>query len=396
MKAALAVGVRLGPAALLARGVLTLLIGAILALLLLVLYARSLLPADLPSAVTLEPLFSTDGARGSVTTKSGLAVYADRRGIAQARLRLPDAYIRYPFLALSLAERSAVKQLSVYAGEPGSAGGSLETMVAPLPRRSVIFLGARPDWQAGSQELHLLFRTEPGSRVIVEFVQLQQLSPMVALGHFAWAWNQTGFWSSSSPNFFRAAPGTPVFLRPVAVAGCLLLLGTLGMFLLDRVSRVAVVSRRGMAVAFLLLWMFLDLRWQRELLANVAQSRELYWNKAEEQKQLAGPEQNLVRFAQQINQVLETNDESRVFVSSSVEFLGMRMAYYLLPYNVFWERGAPLLGPEYFRPGDFIVLLQPSEMRLGSGEQLLVYPDGRELAVRPLISGGAVLLLRVI
>jgi hypothetical protein len=41
--------------------------------------------------------------------------------------------------------------------------------------------------------------------------------------------------------------------------------------------------------------------------------------------------------------------------------MGMRGAYYLYPYNVYWSMHSPEMPPFYFlRSGDYIVLIKPT------------------------------------
>lgn len=375
-------------------GLLTLILGIVIAIALLQVYSFAIFPSELPPSVELEPLLAADGASRTVMTEAGLAVYADGRGRGLARLRLPEHYLRYPFLQISLKGRSIVDGIALRTATEGATPRLLFALQAPR-QQNILFLWVSEAWQGGAQELRVDLRLPPGSRIILEPIQLRQLSPLVALRHVFYSLTQSSPWSQASPNFYRASQSSPFFLKPAFFTACIFMAGCVAMIFLSRLCGWMLSPTRGAVVAMLVLWTVLDLRWQWELLNNVQQTMAVYWGKDERQKQLAGPERNLVLAAEEIRSVLTTESEPRIFVSSSIEFLGMRMAYYLFPYNVFWERDEPLRGPSYFQKDDFIVLLQPSEMRMNTATNELLFPDDSTLPVIPVFGRGSVALFQV-
>ena len=102
----------------------------------------------------------------------------------------------------------------------------------------------------------------------------------------------------------------------------------------------------------------------------------------------------LAGFAAQIKSRFPDQPQ-RVFVASKGDFWGMKMAYYLYPANVYWNREGPELPPpDKLRAGDFIVLVDETETRFDRRGNFLIYNDDR-LPVQRLLDDQAGTLFRV-
>ena len=149
---------------------------------------------------------------------------------------------------------------------------------------------------------------------------------------------------------------------------------------------------RVVAAIFLTCWISLDLIWQGRLLRQLGATYETFYGK---DKLSVGPDAKLVEFIVEIKQELEP-ENSRVFVSSTDDYLGMRGAYYLYPRNVFWQRyGGELPHHKYFHSGDYIVLIQPTGIRFDPLTKKLLIPKRKSLSVEPVVSRRMGSLFRV-
>jgi hypothetical protein len=72
-------------------------------------------------------------------------------------------------------------------------------------------------------------------------------------------------------------------------------------------------------------------------------------------------------------------------VASSSDYLGMRANYYLYPMNVYWHRHeAALPAAKYIHSGDYIVLVNPTDVRFDRENHTLLSPGSGRVAARIL------------
>jgi hypothetical protein len=127
----------------------------------------------------------------------------------------------------------------------------------------------------------------------------------------------------------------------------------------------------------------------------VAHSYRTFAGKDTPEKLAVGPDHKLFNFISEVKQHLEPAD-ARVFVSSSDIYLGMRGAYYLLPFNAYWSLELPELPAEkYLRKGDYIVLISPTNILFYKKNGVLKTPwDGPQTA-ELIFSAGSGKLVRL-
>ncbi len=149
---------------------------------------------------------------------------------------------------------------------------------------------------------------------------------------------------------------------------------------------------------FLLIWMLacwlvLDLPWQWRLAGQVEATRARFAGVPAEERPGLTEDAALWAFAERARTLLPAG--SRVFVASSSDYAGMRMAYYLYPLNVYWRRGGPELpGSSRVRAGDYIVVVQPTQVRGAPEAGQLVLASGRWNA-RPLLEADGLVMFEV-
>jgi hypothetical protein len=136
---------------------------------------------------------------------------------------------------------------------------------------------------------------------------------------------------------------------------------------------------------FLIAWLTLDMVWQGKLLQQLFETRAQFSGKTMTEKLQSGGDGELYEFIEDAHSLIDSAN-ARVYVGSASEYQGMRGAYYLYPLNVFWQRHTQgLPGVEYLSRGDYLVILQPSELQFDKQKSILSLPDGSPLQVEALL-----------
>lgn len=189
------------------------------------------------------------------------------------------------------------------------------------------------------------------------------------------AWLAPQPWNQGSINVHGAGAQPGKRLTPVVLLGVLtLLLGLPGYWRW---------GSRFLLAWMLVAWLLLDLVWQRQLLWRGQDTREQFAGLPAADRPAQGDDSFFWAVSQKTKAQLPAAG-ARVFVASANDFVGMRMAYYLYPLNVYWRRGGPELpGPSQFRTGDYILLVEPTAVRPLSGGGRLRYA-GETWLVRPV------------
>ncbi|MDZ7784304.1 MAG: hypothetical protein U5K56_15650 [Halioglobus sp.] len=145
---------------------------------------------------------------------------------------------------------------------------------------------------------------------------------------------------------------------------------------------------------FLICWLLLDGFWQYRLLRQVADTHRQFAGKETTEKLAAGPDSRFYHLAQRAQQHVD-GEKSRVFVSSSDDYHGLRTAYYLYPHNPYYRvRGDELPHPEHLRTGDYILIVHPARTQFR--RQLgIVQTQWGHVPVDSLFSEDSGTLLRV-
>ena len=309
----------------------------------------------------------------------------------RALVTLPTPRVKssdYPFLHLAFA--NAPKNLSVLilwrtvqTGEEvfvyqirGNPGESLWLATRELK-----------DWTGDITSLGMVIQGQPGDEVIVTDVSVFPASLPHQLQAIYSDWTSFSPWDHSSINHHRGVRSAAAPFYPVPVMAAFLALSllayTLLLFLLRADTRF---DWRVVATIFLTGWISLDLIWQEKLLRQLAETYETFPDKDTRGKLAVGLDAELVEFVARVKGRLESPD-SRIFVSSTDDYLGMRGAYYLYPFNVFWQRHEPELPRgKYLRSGDYIVLVRPTEISFDPATKTLQTPENKALSVEPVIS----------
>jgi hypothetical protein len=256
--------------------------------------------------------------------------------------------------------------------------------------------GALTDWKGDITSLGMIILGQPEEGVVIEDVSVYPASLSAQLKAMYSDWTNFSPWNHSSINSHKGVSSAASFFYPVPVIATFLALSLLAYGLLLLLLRADTrFDWRVVATIFLTCWISLDLIWQGKLWRQLGVTYETFYGKDTQGKLTAGLDAELVELMTGVKGQLESTD-SRIFVSSTDDYLGMRGAYYLYPFNVFWKRHGPELPRgEYLRSGDYIVLVGPTQMSFDPVTSTLQTPQSRTLSVEPVISRRMGSLFRV-
>ena len=193
-------------------------------------------------------------------------------------------------------------------------------------------------------------------------------------------------WNSAAMNTYTGAFNITTFY-PTILAVAFLLLSILAYGLLLLLFRTKLKFNPAViALIFFGSWIILDMYWQNRLLHQLVDTHRQFTGKTTEEKLAVGPDAKMYKFVSQVRPLLRSPD-SRVFVTSTDNYTGMRAAYYFLPSNVYWSLyGPPLPAKKELRSGDYIVLMQPTLFTFDPVQNRVVAPKRQPLNVEPVFS----------
>jgi hypothetical protein len=250
-------------------------------------------------------------------------------------------------------------------------------------------------WEGKISNVALLVAGHPQDSVVIRDVSLfpSALSYQLKAIYSDWA----GYvpWTRSAMNSHSGVTKVASFY-PVPLTITAFFLSLLGYgLILTFVRSQRPFSWQVVGLIFLACWITLDLAWQNRLLHQSADTYSTFSGKNTQEKRLVGPDAKLYNFVAQAAQNVEA-DRSRIFVSSSDEYRGLRSAYYLYPLNVYWTLSEPELPhSRFFRSGDYVLLIKPTSVRFRRVRSQLIMPDGAHLDAELLLTAPAGSLVRV-
>ena len=236
----------------------------------------------------------------------------------------------------------------------------------------------------------------PGNKIALTKVELLPAGLVYQLKTIYSNWTTFSAWRASSVNVYKGGGGTASSLLPVPVIATLMVLSLLFYALLLLVFQANLRFNWSVsAIIILICWLSLDLLWQGRLLRQIAETRVEFSNKTTQEQLAVGPDAELVEFITEVKQRLASAD-ARIFVNSASDYLGMRGAYYLYPRNVYWKRKkSGLPRRKYLHSGDYIVLIEPTDIRFDPSTAMLTTPKNQFVRVDRILSLGAGSLFEV-
>lgn len=331
-----------------------------------------------------------DALRVGAVGNDGNAMQALRVGSIHAR---DWPILRYRFdgfprtLELSLVFRRADAPDNVQAITvpwPGTGWKTVDLRRLPAWRGDIVELGFAE--YATAQLVPPSIAFQPFA---FERVGLASPSWRGGLAELATAWFAYVPWALSSVSALmpdRATLGTASPI-PTLVAGVLLSLLVAAPIL--RWPRRRLLCAAG--IAALALWIFLDLRWLRDLHARHALTEQLYAGKSWDERERLQPDQDLAFMASQVRDWLAAQPTSqRILVAADNNYAFLRLIYLLLPHNVALLQltaGAPL-------PPDSLILLYASTQWHYDAARGAIVGGGRVYPADPVFDSGLLHVFR--
>ncbi|MEZ5569983.1 MAG: hypothetical protein R3E54_16875 [Halioglobus sp.] len=290
---------------------------------------------------------------------------ANDQGILWLRFPLDDnAASVYRYLHLSM-KRHPLDMKTTLVWKRTDTEEVHSELLETLPRESLwIHLGENPGWDASVDSLSLVFQAAGGAEIGVTDISLHQPSRRIQLAALVNDWTSAAPWRNTSINSYSGVTRfSPMY--PAPFAALVLLFSLLAFAVLHALRQGRTTPDwRSLGLVCLLCWIGVDALWQLKLGRQLAETHRQFAGKSSEDKLAAGPDAELYRFASDARTLIEPRD-ARVFVSSSNDYRGLRSAYYFYPFNVHWElRGQELPPPRALKSGDYVVIVQPSAMRV--------------------------------
>ncbi len=231
------------------------------------------------------------------------------------------------------------------------------------------------EWTGTISSLNLLVVGQAGEKVRVSDLSLFPASPTRQLRALYSDWTRYVPWSRAAMNTHTGVTQVSSFYPvPLIVAYLLLSLAGYGLLLLVFRAKLT-FNWRVVALIFLACWIILDLSWQHRLLHQLADTYRTFSGKNTQEKLAVGPDAKVYDFVSQVIPLLKPKD-ARIVVLGNDEYSSQRAAYFLYPFNVYWpEPGRVLPGKDFFRRGDYVVLINPTTVRFDPGRNKLWIPD---------------------
>lgn len=357
-----------------------------------------------PPAAGQLPVIAWNAATARVDSGAGtptgqdLQLQLNNAGQAIIALSVPRVNSsHYPFLRLAIADAPENLTLLILWRTTQTGKEVLEYQFQ-LNSREALWLATHKfaGWRGDITSLGLVILGRPGQEVTVRDVSLLPPTLTTQLAAIFSSWTSFSPWNHSSINHHTGVgPGSSYFYPvPFIMAFCTLSMLAYGLlFLLLR--RNTRFNWRVVAAIFLSCWISLDMVWQGKLLQQLGKTQETFSGMDTMGKLAAGLDAELVELMVDVKDRLQSKD-SRIFVSSADDYLGMRGAYYLYPFNVLWQRHGPELPPvEYLHRGDYIVLVEPTKFSFDPATNTLHAPRSKAFSVEPVFSRRMGSLFRV-
>ena len=313
---------------------------------------------------------------GVGTIENGtMAIQVNEQGQGTVRLTSkPIDTQAYAYLHISL-EEPPEKPGVVITWTTGKEDNKTHSYILESESRDSLWLSTEElkGWQGDISSLRLHFFAQPGNTVRVRDLSLYPASTtrqMLAIYSDLIAyepWNRAAM--NSHTGVTQVSSYYPTILAATALVLSLIAYGVLLIFR----SKLR-FSWQVVALIFLACWIFIDMTWQNRLLHQLADTHRTFSGKNTPEKLTVGPDAALYNFVTQFKPLIES-DETRVFIASTDEYNGLRVAYFLYPMNVYWpEPGRPFPRNQFLKSGDYIVLVVPTAIEFDPKKSKLRIP----------------------
>jgi hypothetical protein len=325
-----------------------------------------------------------------VPSNIGMRIRLDKSGMGVITLPVPDALLQdYSFAHLLFDKNPPNENATMFwkQRKPDSEKIYRWTISSTGSRSRWITLSGIPGWTGEAGQLGIIFLGPAGSIVELKELSLRPFTAGALARSTYQEWTSFLPWTISSINRYTGSIAKNATLYPVPSMALMLglcILVYIGVCQIPKTQRP--VNWKAVWGLTLSCWILLDVVWQTRLFRQLENTHDTFAGKAGDEKILASSDAELFDFISNVKKSAESTD-AKVFVVSSVDYLGMRGAYYLYPRNVYWNRyGLELPDRSFIRRGDYIVAIRPGEIRYNSSNGELYLPQGQTLAVQRILS----------
>jgi hypothetical protein len=284
----------------------------------------------------------------------------------------------YSFLHLSLDGLTGDTMVMLYWSTDGDEQQKHKYILENKLRKSIwIATSELPGWAGTITKIGLVIMAPQARTFYVNDLSLHPASLLRQLQAIYTDWTAFTPWKKMSvatnPGVMKVSSFYPVPLTAALLA--LSLLAYISVLLIT--GDLYKLDWQVVSMICLACWLALDIAWQNQLLQRLDETHRKFAGMDTDSKLAVGPDAELYQFIAAAKQHIESPD-ARVIVASSDLYLGMRGAYYLYPYNVFWSLEPPEIpANEYLRSGDYIVLIQPTKAYFSKNKGQIKAPENR-------------------
>ena len=142
-------------------------------------------------------------------------------------------------------------------------------------------------------------------------------------------------------------------------------------------------------------WIALDARWMWNLARQVNITAGLYAGRSWHERHLVADDRAVFAFIEKVRAQLPP-PPARIFVVADEHYFRDRSAYYLYPYNVFFDPWRNTMPPaSAVRPGDFMVVYQRRGVQYDAGQQRLRWEGGAPVGAELLLADAGAAVFRI-
>ena len=317
-------------------------------------------------------------AEGEQLVVSGFEGVSPRRQAVLSLRRQLDSEA-YRFLTIDMSQLPSGMAATVFWRKSGQAQGDAlysQPVPANVAGATTLDMTRNPAWMGPLAEIGLLLAGDPESRELhFSGISLAGGGVGPALGSLLTQW--TGFRRFDQTTINRvSATFTAGALSPIPVAavwaGLALLLVLVAGWLGKAAPRITYL------LVVLIVWVTLDLLWQRQLTAQLQLSQQLFQGRSVAERHGRDFDSALYDYAQQLKSSGLPATPARLFMlhnSRGHNFQRLKLQYYLLPHNIYNLGTLPPEGA--VREGDYILALVPVPgLEFHGGRSLLRWDEG--------------------
>jgi len=260
--------------------------------------------------------------------------------------------------------------------------GDLHEQILKLEGDRVVptLLDENPEWRGEIVAVALGVKNA-SAPVLISEVRLRPMTVRAVLADMVRDWKYFSAWDGRSINVvFGGRDEQRAYLPPLVALAALLVAAACAVTARRRQRRIATVW---LIVPFMAGWILLDVRWQRQLLLQLAETREAFAHKTVAERHAAMEHPAFLELVDTALRLLPQTP-ARVFVTSDFDYFRLRAGYYLYPHNVLAFDWA---DPGVLHRGDFLLMFAKHDVSFDRADGTLRWSDGRQVAVSALIAG---------